>query len=159
MIEIKIPRELDRYEPKFIGPLTLRQTIGVVFAGGVCIAIFKFLKPITGMAFCEFLSIVPASVAVAFGWLKPYGMKFEKFLMSIFVNSVLAPVKRRYITENRFDEALEKLRKEDETEVFDDTTEELLGELCEKYSAEIERLESAKTAKKKKYKQSPLAIK
>ena len=102
MIEVKIPKELDQYEAKFVGSLTLRQTVCVLCAFPVGIFLFNLTKPYVGVDTAGFLCLIPAVVAYLFGWKKPYGMKFEVFLRSVFITTVLAPSKRKYKTENYF---------------------------------------------------------
>lgn len=100
MIEVNIPKDLDRYEAKFVGPFTVRQTVSIVCALPVGILLFNVTKDSLGVDVAGFICLLPAVVAYLFGWYKPYGMKFEVFLRSVFVTTVLAPPKRKYKTEN-----------------------------------------------------------
>ena len=47
-----------------------------------------------------FFCFIPAGIAYAFGWARPYGMKMEQFLRSVFVNRFLAPTHRKYKCRN-----------------------------------------------------------
>ena len=80
MIEVRIPKELDQYEAKFVGPFTLRQTICLACAIPLGILIFNLARPHIGTDVAGFTAFVPAIIAYFFGWQKPYGMKFEVFL-------------------------------------------------------------------------------
>lgn len=102
MIEVNIPKDLDHYEAKFVGPFTLRQSICIVCALPIGIFLFNLTKKSLGVDVAGFICLIPAGIAYLFGWLKPYGMKFEVFVRSVFITTVLAPSKRKYKTENYF---------------------------------------------------------
>lgn len=116
MIEIKIPKEINRYEAKAIGPFTLRQLICLVICLPICVGLFMLTKPYIGPDLAGFLVLLPAAVAYLFGWYKPYGMKFEVYLKSVFVNTFLAPNKRLYKTENFYANLLKEIEKNDAAE-------------------------------------------
>lgn len=102
MIEIKINKDVGSYDPKVAGtPFTLRQLVCIALAAGCSYGIYSLaaLLPIPKDAI-GFLCIIPAIVAVAFGWFKPSGIKLERYLQTIFVSFFLAPAQRKYITEN-----------------------------------------------------------
>ena len=135
-IEIRIPKEINRYEAKFIGPFTLRQSVCLMIALPACVLLYNLLKPYVPLNMVGFVCLFPASIAFLFGWFKPYGMVFEKFLQSVFISAFVAPSKRKYRTENLYSVIAEEIRKE------------------EKLIAETER----KGKKKKKYRRSSQAI-
>lgn len=101
MIEIRINKDVGSYEPKIVGPLTARQSVCVASAAPVCIGIYQALSPVLGVDVAGVLVAIPAALAWLFGWYKPYGMKTEQFIRSVFVNMVLAPTTREYRTEYR----------------------------------------------------------
>ena len=135
MIEIKMPKDINEYEPKVVGPFTLREFLCISFAGGTAIIIYNYVLPYLGTEISSYLMFIPATFAYCFGWLKPYGMKFEKFLQSVFINVVLAPSNRKYKTENAYDLA--------QKEFFEKTN----------------KSKSKKETKASKYKKSKMAIK
>lgn len=142
-IEMKIPKEINKYEAKAVGPFTLRQLICLLICLPICVGLFILVKPYVGVDLAGFIVIAPASVGWLFGWCKPYGMKFEKYMQTVFINSFLAPTKRLYKTENYYANILKEIAKEEEV-------------------AELELLSQGKKKKahkKKKYKRSKLAIK
>lgn len=112
-IEIKIPKEINKYEAKFIGPFTMRQSICLAIALPACILLYNFLKPYIPVDVVGFVCIFPAAIAYLFGWCKPYGMKFEKFVQSVFISSFVAPSKRKYCTENFYAAIAEEIRNEE----------------------------------------------
>lgn len=100
MIEIRITKEISDYEPKLLGPLTLRQSACVAAGAPLCYIIIRYLGPILTTEVAMFFCFIPAGIAYAFGWARPYGMKMEQFLRSVFVNRFLAPSHRRYKCQN-----------------------------------------------------------
>lgn len=117
MIEVRIPKELDHYEAKVIGPFTLRQMVSLACALPIGVLIFNLAKGYVGLETAGFLCLIPAGVAYLFGWAKPYGMKFEVFLRSVLISTVLAPSKRKYKTANYF-KLLMSENYEEETDDF-----------------------------------------
>lgn len=140
-IEIKIPKEINKYEAKFVGPFTLRQTLCLGICLPVGIGLFVLSKPYVGPDIAGFFVVPPAAIGYLFGWYKPYGMKFEKYLKSAFINSFVAPSKRLYKTENYYSQVLDEINKADEAELATQTAS------------------SKKKVKKVKYKRSKNAIK
>jgi len=109
MIEIRITKEIGNYEAKFLGPFTLRQVICIGIGAPVCFLIYKTLSPIMTTDLAGFFCAIPGAIAALFGWVRPYGMKTEKFIQSIFVNMVLAPSHRIYKSKNYHESALEMI--------------------------------------------------
>ena len=81
MIEIEIPKDINKYEAKLIGPFTTRQTACFVIACALGIPAFTSLKHYgVPQDMCMLITILIFLPAILVGWVKPYGMKFEKFL-------------------------------------------------------------------------------
>lgn len=95
MIQRKIPRDIGSYEPKTWGPFTTRQAICLVPAAILDIALYSFFKEIPGYYYILVLVSLPF---LLLGWVKPYGLPFEKFLKVTFINNFLAPKTRKYKT-------------------------------------------------------------
>lgn len=103
MIEIKVPKEITKYETKLIGPFTSRQCIVLL----ICVPIVAFCY-VTASSYVDssiagYLCMPVGAIGALFGWYKPYGLPFEKYLKSVFVSSFLAPTVRVYKTENYYD--------------------------------------------------------
>lgn len=111
-IEIRINKEIGNFEPKFVGPFTIRQAVCLLIGAPICFFIYKFTAPVITADLAGFLCTIPAAAAVAIGWVKPYGMKMEKFIQSVFINRVVAPANRRYKTENHHEKMLALLAHE-----------------------------------------------
>ena len=103
MIEIEIPKDVRDYETKLLGPFTTRQLICAVCMAVLCILTYKGASSILGEE-SSLKIFFPIVVAIPFGligWVKPYGMKFEKFAKSVFVSMFLSPAKRVYKIKER----------------------------------------------------------
>ena len=142
MIEIKMPNEINKYEAKAAGPFTLRQLICLIICMPIGIGIFLLAKPFIGVDLAGFLVLIPGAVAFLFGWYKPYGMKFEKYLRSVFISSFLAPSKRVYKTENFYAAILQDIEAKDNGQPRDEKSNK-----------------KQKSVKTRKYKRSKVAIK
>lgn len=101
MVEREVLKDIKEYKPRFIGPLSLRNFVcgGIGVVCGLSVAAITyalgFIIPVcmlTGGIAC-----VPGFVC---GWFEPYGVPFEKFIVSFFQLSFIAPKKRKYAVEN-----------------------------------------------------------
>lgn len=103
MIEIEIPKDIRQYEAKLIASFTTRQTICGSIAAIIGVGTF-FLFDFIPQDIRIFIVLVLVSPLLLCGWIKPYGMHFEKFIQSTIVTNVLAPTNRKYITKNMYDD-------------------------------------------------------
>ncbi len=109
-IEIKVTKELGNFEPKFIGPFTARQSIIFGTCGAAAIGLYKIASTFLPGSMAWYACLPPAGIALLFN--TPfYGMRFEQFLQSIFVNVFLAPTNRRYRSENTMEARITKMNK------------------------------------------------
>ena len=113
MIEIRITKDIGDFEPKLIGPLTKRQIICVLIGAPFCFFIYRLTSPYLPVDVAGFLCFIPAGIAFLFGWIKPYGIKTEKFIKSIGVNILMAPTRRPYKTENTHEKMLRTLEQQE----------------------------------------------
>ena len=109
MIDLIIHRDPAKCQAKLVGPFTARQTVCIMIAAPFCWAIYHFSSPYIPPDVAGFLVIIPAAVAMAFGWLRPFGMPTEKFIKSVFVDRYLAPHKRRYKTVNHYEQVFARV--------------------------------------------------
>jgi hypothetical protein len=104
MIDIEIPKDINKYEAKLVGPFTARQTGCFAAALGVGIPLFMGMTKSLGAP--QDVAIIAMIIVVTpfllLGWIKPYGMAFEKFIQTAFVSNVLSPKKRKYVTDNNY---------------------------------------------------------
>lgn len=99
MIEMEIPKDIRKYEAKLIGPLTTRQAICAVIMVALAVISFKAMGDIPKDR-KVFAVLIIALPEILIGWIKPYGMPFEKFLQTAFVSNVLSPKRRKYVIQN-----------------------------------------------------------
>lgn len=144
MIDIRIPKEIRSYEAKFVGPLTMRQTICVAVGLIVCVFVYNICKSFIPRDLMLFILIFPAAAIFCFGWVKPYGMKFEQFFFSAVRNNFIAPRRRKYKTVNTHAEMLKAIH--------------MAEKLQQKQENKQNKVKPPKP-KKRKYKKSKEAIK
>lgn len=101
---MEIPKDIRKYEAKLIGPLTTRQAICLVPAVALAVLAYTTLDNFLSQDVCLFIVIIIVAPFLLCGWFKPYNMPFEKFLQTVFVSVVLAPVNRKYVTKNVYEE-------------------------------------------------------
>lgn len=105
-IEREIPKDINKYEAKFLGPFTTRQTVCVVPAVVIAISLFMLLKNFLTRDTCFMVAIFSSVPWLLCGWFKPNGLPFEKFVQTVFISIVLAPKHRVYKTVNMHEKAL-----------------------------------------------------
>ena len=150
MIEVQVTKEITDYEPKLIGPFTVRQTLCLAIALPFCFVILRYLSPYLTRDVALFFVCIPAAFAWAFGWCKPYGMKMEQFLRAVYVTRFLAPIHRRYRTVN----TVETIIREAEAQWNREEDDRLLATETSKQHRARKR-----AAQAQKYKPSPEAWK
>lgn len=126
MIEIEIPQDIRKYESKLIGPLTTRQVFAVIGIVVGCVASFKAVSAAFGDE-TPLRLIAPMIISIPFalfGWYKPYGMHFEKFVKSVFVSLILAPAKRLYKIDNLFDRFDKLIDNEEKAKLAKETSQQ-----------------------------------
>ena len=102
MIEIKIPKEVTKYEAKLIGPFTSRQCVALVIFVPLAVLTYNISRTYLGESIAPYLCCLVAAPGALFGWVKPYGLKFEEFAKSVVINGFVAPTKRKHISENYY---------------------------------------------------------
>lgn len=97
MIEFKVPKDIRVYETKIFGPLTLRQTICVlIMALFDLIIFFGVFRPLhLKVEIAIYIFLIPNVIIGLFGWMKPNGVPFEKWLRGFMVNTFIAPTRRK----------------------------------------------------------------
>ena len=98
MISVEIPNDIAEYKPKLMMGLTGRQVGLVILTAAAILLDFKFLKPYIGETLALAVAVIPAFIATLFGWgekFTPGNIPFEKYLKSVFFQSVIAPKTRK----------------------------------------------------------------
>lgn len=145
-ISVEITKDIQEYEPKVVGPLTMRQLIVVTCATPFMYWAYTYARPVLGKDLGSMAIFFPAAIAWLIGWPRPYGMKVESFVKTAFISHVIAPSIRKYKTENYFDRLQKEAIKIEQKE-----------EMKKKNSQKGKKQKTKN--KKKKYKKSKLAIK
>lgn len=145
-ISIEITKDIQEYEPKVVGPLTMRQLLVVTCASPFMYFAYTYARPVLGKDLGTAAVFIPALIAWAIGWLKPYGMRVEKFIKTAFISHVVAPSIRKYKTENYFEQLQKEAIKMEEKEKIKNNNSQ-------------KGKKQKKKKEKKKYKKSKLAIK
>ena len=96
MLEVKIPQEIRKYEAKMVGPFTARQTICLGIAALSGWLLYNALKDVLSKTGIIGMVICVGMIAGLFGWAKPYGMTFEKFIGKMIFAVILSPAKRYF---------------------------------------------------------------
>lgn len=103
MIELEVPKDIRKYEAKLFGPFTTRQLICFVIAVAVAFIVYKFVGAFIPQDILFFVIIIIDLPVLLCGWLKPYGMPFEKFAKTAFTTTFVSPAVRKYVTENIYE--------------------------------------------------------
>lgn len=107
-MDIKLNKEMRDFTENIFWGLNIRQTIslGVAVAGVVAIyfALDKYLKTEA----LSYIYILVTSLPAAIGWIKIYGLPFEKFLTNFYYTEFEIPKKLVYKSENQFEIMCEK---------------------------------------------------
>lgn len=97
MIEIEMSRDIRDFEPKIIGPLSLRQLIASAIGAVIAIPIAFYLP--VNMEVRILLAMLVAAPAILCGFFKFYGMAPEIFFLRVMIPFYLNPERRIYETE------------------------------------------------------------
>lgn len=102
MIEIEIPSDIKEYEPKFIGPFSVRQAICLIGIAGTMAGGYILINQFMQNGLRVIIPLLLTLPWILIGYYKPYGMKFEDYAKSQLYTSILPPKKRLYKTENLY---------------------------------------------------------
>ena len=92
-------KDVGNFEPKFIGPFTMRQTVFVGVAAVICYITHAVIGKLGFDLMTQMvIMLVFACPALAIGFFKPYGMKCEDFLVMYWFYHIKAPAIRKYVT-------------------------------------------------------------
>ena len=158
MIEIKIPKEITKYEAKLVGPFTSRQCIILLIFVPIVAFCYINLSKFVNSTVAAYICLPIGGIGALFGWFKPYGMTFEKYMQSVFINAFVAPAVRVYKTENYYDLLSKKVKSlTPEQLLLIDATLENADEEEVKDALKVLRKQQ-KQENKSKYKKSKKAV-
>ena len=102
-IEREIPKDISKYEAKFAGPFTIRNLVFGIPGAALTVGCYFLLRPFVPDDVNFFIDLIVAAPFFACGWIKPYGVPFEKYVSIAFTSTILSPKHRLYRCENAFD--------------------------------------------------------
>lgn len=112
MIEVEMSEDIRKYEPKAVGPFTLRQLICFGIAAIIAIPI-AILLPLRWDNKLLVACIIVVPIALC-GYIKMDGMPFEVLVLRLVYMYILTPGKRKYKRENTYRTAMKRMQKQEE---------------------------------------------
>lgn len=100
MITVEMPQDIRKFEPKFMGNFTLRQTVCIGIGAIIALPVAALI-PVSIMTkfVIAMVIIIPFLLA---GWMKPEGMHFEIFAMRMIYYNFLTPKIRKVKIRNSY---------------------------------------------------------
>ncbi len=103
-MEIEVNQDIRKFKVKDIGPFSFKQAGFIVLGGGVGYLMYTVTNALP-------ISIIPAALVMAFGFLKPFGMTFTQAI-KLLMKEMTVPPCYEYETDFVYDEdELKKLKK------------------------------------------------
>lgn len=110
MFQVQIPKDIQKYETKWIGPFNGRQCVCLLIALALGVPLYLIVSKDFGSQ-TGIIAVVPIIVFIfPFGWIKPYGLNFEQFLKVALVSNFIAPKNRLYKTQSLYEPFNTKLK-------------------------------------------------
>lgn len=105
MVTIQIPKDIREYEPKFIGPLNIRQAVSVTIAAVIEFLGIRLQTDFLGLPTASYIPpMFIAFIPLFFGFGDAaFHMKPEVYLRTVFMNMTVIPKFRPYKTHNYYD--------------------------------------------------------
>ena len=100
MIEVEIPKDINGYKPKFIGPLTLRNTVSIIITAITAVPIGFLLGQVFVNEIALTIAMIIGAPILFCGFKDIYGMPAEKFILMYLKTQVFTPKDRKYQTNN-----------------------------------------------------------
>lgn len=112
VMEVRINREIREYTEAMYFGLSLRQFICAVFACGVAVGLYFWLRPYVGTETVSWLCVLGAAPFAAVGFIKYHGMTAEKFIWVWIKSEFLMPKYLVFRPENLYYELMkDQIRK------------------------------------------------
>ena len=110
MLQVEMTEDIRKYDTKFLGPFTKRQTI-CVFLSLISLPI-GFLIPFSEPAYrIVAICLLAAPIAMC-GWVKMDGTYLEVLFIRYLYLTVLTPPKRKQISDNTIKELIDYRQKQ-----------------------------------------------
>ena len=106
IIEVKINKEIQRYQESILFGLSLRQMVFALLAIGVAVGAYFGLKPLIGAAEVGWVCMLAAFPFAMCGFFTYNGMPAERFLLAVVRSEILCPRTLSYHPQNLYAELL-----------------------------------------------------
>lgn len=118
MLQVQIPKDIREYEPKFIGPFTMRQCLSIISAAVIELAGSKLMEGIFKTPRMEYIvPLIIAAPILFFGFGdQMLHMKPEVYIREVFIRNLVYPKIRPYKTHNFIEVQINEIQKEQEME-------------------------------------------
>lgn len=103
MITVRVPAEIRKYKESLFFGLNARQVISVVVSLGICVPLYYFGRESIPEDILSWLIMIIAVPSLAFGFFTYRDMPFEKLCVALY-KYYFNPTKRKYATDNSFEE-------------------------------------------------------
>ena len=110
-MEIKINKEIRRYQENIFFGLSIRQFICAILALGMAVGVYFLLKKPLGEETVSWLCILAAVPVAAMGFFQYNGLTLEQFVLAWFKSEFLFAGPRKFAAENYYLLALEEAGK------------------------------------------------
>lgn len=102
MIIMPVPKDIRKFEPKFLGPFSKRQAMAVIPAGIIAAALYTGLQDFVNPdALMGLIATIDIPIVMC-GFLDMYGMPLATYAKEVAINKLFAPRNRPYATKNTF---------------------------------------------------------
>jgi len=112
-MEVKVPRDILKYEETLFFGLTLRQFLFSVLAVGVAVGVFFLFNPMLGMETTSWICIMAALPFALLGFVRYNGMTADEFVRTWVQSEILFPKVMVFQSSNLYLDAIEQGRAED----------------------------------------------
>lgn len=102
MIIMPVPKDIRKFKPKFIGPLTKPQFVSVFIAGIVTATLFTVLGSFVPSNAIMTVAMIIDAVILACGFIELRNLPLLIYLRDIAYRNTFAPARRPYRTENSY---------------------------------------------------------
>ena len=109
-MEVKVPRDILKYEETLFFGLTLRQFLFSLLAVDVAVGVFFLFNPMLGMEMTSWICIVSAMPFALLGFVRYNGMTADEFAWTWIQSEILFPKVMVFQARNLYLEAIEQGR-------------------------------------------------
>ena len=109
-MEVKVPRDILKYEETLFFGLSLRQFLFSLLAAGIAVAMYFLLNPIIGLEMTSWVCIISALPFALLGFVSYNGMTADQFARTWIRSEILFPRVLIYRSSNLYMDVIEQSR-------------------------------------------------